>query len=105
APTEIYALPLHAPLPISEQTGRVSADLAGLDGLAALLEANARLSEEGGDWSRLLIEFRVVASRGPALNDRYAALHALTLENFTEAITGILARGGVAPAYPPRAFA
>ena len=70
-----------------------------------MLQANARLSEEGGDWSRLLIEFRVIAARDPALNARYAALHAHTLEHFTEAIASILARGGLAPAYPPRAFA
>jgi AcrR family transcriptional regulator len=89
----------------AEQNRRVAGDLAGVDGLISLLGANARLSEEGGDWSRLLIEFRVIASRDPALNARYAALHAQTLENFTEAIAGILARGGLEPAYPPRAFA
>src|SRR3954447_6908940 len=45
----------------AEQNARVSAGLAGLEGLHVLLRANARLSEEGGDWSRLLIEFRVIA--------------------------------------------
>jgi len=84
---------------------RVSAGLAGLDGLRALLEANARLSEDGGDWSRLLIEFRVIAARDPALNARYAALHTQTIDHFTDTIAGILARAGLASAYPPRAFA
>ena len=47
----------------------------------------------------------MIASRDPALNDRYAALHARTLDHFTEVIATVLARGGVAPAYSPRAFA
>lgn len=89
----------------AEQNARVSADLAGLDGLRALLQANARLSEQGGDWSRLLIEFRVIAARDPALNARYAALHAQTIDHFTDAFAHILARAGLASAYPPRAFA
>ena len=89
----------------AEQNVRVSAGLAGLDGLRALLQANARLSEQGGDWSRLLIEFRVIAARDPALNARYAALHARTIDHFTGAFANILARAGLASVYPPRAFA
>lgn len=89
----------------AEENARVAAGQAGLDGLRALLRTNARHTEEGGDWPRLLIEFRVIAARDPALNARYAELHAYTLEQFTEAIRTILARGGLAPAYPPRAFA
>lgn len=89
----------------AEQNARISGDLAGLDGLRTLLQANARVSEEGGDWSRLLIEFRVTASRDPGLNDRYAALHARTVAHFAATIATVLARGGVAPTYPPRVFA
>ena len=89
----------------AEQNALVSAGLAGLDGLRALLDANVRLSEEGGDWSRLLIEFRLIAAREPVLNARYAALHAQTLEHLTEAIASILARAGLRSAYPPRTFA
>jgi AcrR family transcriptional regulator len=89
----------------ADRNARVSEGLAGLDGLRALLDANARLSEEGGDWSRLLIEFRVIAARDPRLNARYAALHAQTLDHFTEAVASILARAGLRSAYPPRAFA
>ena len=84
----------------AEQNALVSAGLAGLDGLRALLEANVRLSEEGGDWSRLLIEFRVIAAREPVLNARYAALHAQTLDHFTEAIASILARAGLTSRTP-----
>ena len=73
----------------AERNAAVSAGLAGVDGLRALLDANVRLSEEGGDWSRLLIEFRVIAAREPALNARYAALHARTIDHFTEVIASI----------------
>ena len=89
----------------AEQNTRISAGLAGLDGLRALLEVNARLSEEGGDWSRLLIEFRIIAARDPALNARYAALHTQTIDHFTDTIASILGRAGLTSAYPPRAFA
>jgi len=89
----------------AEQNARTASGLAGLDGLTSLLQANARVSQEGGDWSRLLIEFRVTASRDPALNARYAALHHHTVELFAEMVAAVLARGGVAPAYPMRAFA
>jgi AcrR family transcriptional regulator len=89
----------------AEQNARITAGLAGLDGLRALLQANARLSEVGGGWSRLLIEFRVIAARDPVLNARSAALHAQTLEHFTESIADLLARAGLTSAYPRREFA
>ena len=89
----------------AEQNTRVSSGLAGLDGLRALLQANARLSETGGDWPLLLIEFRVIAARDPELNARYAALHATTLDHFSEAIASVLARAGQTSAYPAREFA
>ena len=89
----------------AERNARNSRDLAGLDGLRILLEDNARVSEEGGDWSRLLIEFRVIAARDPVINDRYAALHARTVEHFGETVAAVLARGGLKPVYPKRVFA
>ena len=89
----------------AEQNTRNATDLAGLDGLKALLQANARISDEGGDWSRLLIEFRVIASRDPIINDRYAALHSRTVEHFAATIATVLAKGGFAPAHPSRVFA
>ena len=89
----------------AEENARNARDRAGLDGLRTLLQANARITEEGGDWSRLLIEFRLVAARDPALNDRYAALHARTVEHFAGTVAAVLARGGVAPAYPMPVFA
>jgi AcrR family transcriptional regulator len=89
----------------AESNARLAAGLAGLDGLGTLLLANARRSEEDAAWMRVLIEFRVLAAREPAVNERYARLHARTLDGFTEAIATVLERGGVEPAMPPRALA
>ena len=88
------------------ENARVSAGLAGRVGrvACAAAHANARHAEEGGDWSRLLIEFRVLAARDAGLNARYAALHTQTLDQFTDAVRAVLARAGLAPAYPPREF-
>ena len=77
----------------AEQNARVSAGLAGLDGLRALLEANARLSEEGGDWSRLLIEFRLIAARTPRSTRGTPRCTPSTLEHFTEVLASVLAEG------------
>ncbi|MDN5916055.1 MAG: TetR family transcriptional regulator C-terminal domain-containing protein [Pseudonocardia sp.] len=83
----------------------MAVDHAGLDGLLALLRTNARRSEEGAGWLRLLIEFRVLAARDPELGRRYGGLHARALDQFAEAARSVLARGGLAPVYPPRVFA
>ena len=89
----------------AEENARLATGYAGIDGLEALLGANARRSAEGGGWSLLLIEFRVVAARDPGLNARYAALHERSVEHFAESVRAVLARGGLAPSYPPRTFA
>jgi AcrR family transcriptional regulator len=89
----------------AQENERIAAEHAGLDGLRALLLANARRSEEGGGWMQLLVEFRVVAARDPELNARYAALHRQTLELFSETIRAVLARGGLVPVHPPRVLA
>jgi AcrR family transcriptional regulator len=89
----------------AQANARQAAGLAGLDGLSALLRANARRSEEDAAWMRVLIEFRVLAAREPAVNERYARLHARTMDGFAEAIATVLGRGGVEPAITPRALA
>ena len=53
----------------AEENARVAATAAGMEGFRALMAASARRSG-AGDWPRLLIEFRVVAARDPAVNDR-----------------------------------
>lgn len=89
----------------AEENEQIVACRAGLDGLRELLLTNARHTEKDGGWPWLLIEFRVAAARDPAVNARYAELHARTLEQLTETIRTVLARAGLAPAYPPRPFA
>jgi AcrR family transcriptional regulator len=83
---------------------RMAEEYAGIEGLRALLRANARREEEDA-WAQLLIEFRVAAAREPELNARYTALHERTLEHFTQAVGRVLERGGLTTVYPPRVFA
>jgi AcrR family transcriptional regulator len=83
------------------ENAHIAATRAGLEGVRGLLSANARHTEEGGSWTLLLIEFRVVAARDPALNRRYAVLHAHTVAQFTEALRTTLGRGGLAMTTAP----
>jgi AcrR family transcriptional regulator len=87
------------------ENAAITATAAGVEGLRRLLEANARHSESGGDWARLLIEFRVVAARDPELNRRYGALHEQALDHFAEVARAVLARAGLVSVHPPRTFA
>jgi AcrR family transcriptional regulator len=89
----------------AEENRRIAEEHTGLDAAWALLRVNARHAEEEAGWSRLLIEFRLVAARDPELNARYAALHAETVDQFAEAIGGGLSRGGLTPVVPARTFA
>jgi AcrR family transcriptional regulator len=89
----------------AEENARLVAEHAGVDALRALLRVNAQRAAEAADWGRLLIEFRVVAARDPALNARYAQLHLRTREAFTQAVTVALAKDGLVPVYPPETFA
>lgn len=87
------------------ENDQIAATAAGLDGMRELLAANARHADRDGGWPQLLVEFRVVAAGDPELNARYAALHTRTHEHFTEAISAVLTRGGLAPVFPPAVFA
>ncbi len=84
------------------ENAALAASHAGLDALRALMRANARHSVEGRDWARLLIEFRVLAARDAELNRRYAALHIRTMDQFADAVGGVLSRGDLAAVYPVR---
>ena len=89
----------------AEENSRLVAEHSGVDALRALLRINAQRAAEAADWARLLIEFRVVAARDPALNARYAQLHARTRSAFAQAVTAALAKDGLVPVYPPETFA
>src|SRR3954469_10655382 len=51
----------------AEDNDRLVSQHSGVDAIQALLRANARTTSEAPEWSRLLIEFRLVAARDPAL--------------------------------------
>jgi AcrR family transcriptional regulator len=83
------------------ENAEAAASLAGAEGLRTFLAANARRSEESAAWSRLLLEFRLLAARDEELNARYAAAHASTLERFGEGLAAIAARGGLRLVHGP----
>ena len=83
----------------------VTDGLAGIEGLRALLGANARRSRDAPAWSRLLIEFRISAGRDPELNARYAAAHAVGVERFGDLLGELAARGGLRFVHGPQVAA
>jgi AcrR family transcriptional regulator len=83
----------------------VVAGLTGPGALIALLRASSRRTTEEADWARLLIEFRVAASRDAEVNRRYAALHAHSVQRLAESIAMALKKDDVTPVFPPHVFA
>jgi AcrR family transcriptional regulator len=84
---------------------RLAEHLSGADGLAALAGHATRRNQAELDWGLLLIEFRAHAARDPALNQRYAALHARTLAGIADLITVLYQRAGQPPPRPPAQMA
>jgi AcrR family transcriptional regulator len=87
------------------QDNRVAAQLAGTEGIRELLRVGARdaVAEQG--WAQLLVEFRALAARDPALNRRYADAHARTVEQFASVLGRLHDRAGLQPAVAPRSMA
>jgi AcrR family transcriptional regulator len=81
---------------------RAAEQLAGAEGLRTLLRMHARRQELDIEWTRLLMEFRLVAARDPELNARYAAAHARAVERLATTIEQIATRGGVRLVYGAR---
>jgi len=73
---------------------------SGYQGLTALRQNAARRDHAELEWGLLLIEFRVHAARDPALNRRYAAAHARTVQALTDVITTLYEREGQPPPAP-----
>src|SRR5262245_5596591 len=84
---------------------RIAAELAGPEGIRELLRAGARdaVAEQG--WAQLLVEFRALAARDPALNRRYADAHARTVEQFASVLGRLHDQAGLRPAVAPRSMA
>jgi AcrR family transcriptional regulator len=84
---------------------RIAADRAGVDAIHALIDAAERDARAEPGWAHVLLEFRGVARHDPALNRRYAALHAETVERLAEVLQQYLDDGNVTAAVAPRAMA
>lgn len=82
-----------------------AAPLEDHDSFLSLMRATARRSEDDPAWGRLLIEFRVVAARDEALNQRYAALHEATVSSFAAVLELLAERLGITLSHPPRQLA
>jgi AcrR family transcriptional regulator len=84
---------------------RIAAELAGEEGMAALLANFERDSRTETGWSRVLLEFRTVALRDRELNRRYAEAHERTLIALAGLIERLHARAGLEPAVSTRTMA
>jgi AcrR family transcriptional regulator len=87
------------------QNERLAAGLAGADGVVALLQTAARDAVAEYGWAQLLVEFRAVALRDPAINRRYAEAHDRTLTELASLLGDLHDRAGLQPALQPRAMA
>ncbi len=93
---------------IAERAGeneRLAGKLGRQRALRTLLTNFARESAENAGWQQLLVEFRIVAARDPALNKRYAAAHAATIGHLGALIARLHERDGATPPYPVRVMA
>jgi AcrR family transcriptional regulator len=84
---------------LASETGAAAARIA------ALIALGERRARSEAAWNLLLVEFRAEAARDPALNERYAKLHARTAERLGALISRLLADAGVEPAWPPSLLA
>jgi AcrR family transcriptional regulator len=87
------------------ENARLVEGMSGAQGLMALRQNAARRDRAELDWGLLLIEFRVHAARHPALNRRYAAAHARTVQALTDLIAALYERAGQPPPAPPAQLA
>jgi AcrR family transcriptional regulator len=87
------------------QDARIADELSGAEAIWAILVAGGRdaVAEQG--WARLLVEFRVLAARDPALNGRYASANARAVRQFAAVLERLHDRGGLQPAVPARSMA
>jgi AcrR family transcriptional regulator len=80
-------------------------DLAGSGTVADLTELAWQAERATPGWRLLVTEFRVLAARDPALNRRYAAAHATTVDGIASVLAAMAEREGVCLAVPPRRLA
>src|SRR6266508_302085 len=83
----------------------IADELAGAEGVWELLRVGARDTVVEQEWVRLLVEFRALAARDPALNRRYADAHARAVEELASVLGRLHDRAGLQPAVAPPSMA
>lgn len=81
------------------------AELASSGTLADLIELAWQAERATPGWRLLVTEFRVLAARDPALNRRYAAAHATTVDGIASLLSLMVERDGISLAVPARRVA
>ncbi len=81
------------------------AELASSGTVAGLIELAWQAEHATPGWRLLVTEFRVLAGRDPALNRRYAAAHATTIEGIAGVLSAMAERDGISLAVPARQLA
>jgi AcrR family transcriptional regulator len=89
----------------ARENAQVVAQAGDRPGLPVLLEHLVRTDHATVGWLLLVAEFRVHAARDPELSQRYAAVHARTVEALASVLAAVSERAGQEFAFPPRAMA
>jgi AcrR family transcriptional regulator len=77
----------------------------GIEAVFGLLRNFERDARAEAGWAELLLEFRTVALRDPALNQRYAEAHDRTLSALADLLDRLHVQSDVDPAVDPRTMA
>ena len=87
------------------QNASAAAELASSGTVAGLIELAWQAERAAPGWRLLVTEFRVLAARDPALNRRYAAAHATTVDGIVSVLSAMVKRDGVSLGVPARRLA
>jgi AcrR family transcriptional regulator len=87
------------------QNASAVAELASSGTVAGLVELAYRAERATPGWRLLVTEFRVLAARDPALNRRYAAAHATSVDGIASVLSAMAVRDGMSLAVPARQLA
>ena len=87
------------------QNERIVERSPGVDGVRELLRAAGQDRDAETGWARVLVEFRILASRDRALGRRYAALHRQTIERLAATLERLFDGSDVRPVVPFEAMA
>ncbi|EUA06491.1 bacterial transcriptional repressor family protein [Mycobacterium kansasii 732] len=89
----------------ASQNLRAAPDLAGADGLRALMRVAREDAAAEPGWPHLLAEFRAIAMRDAELNRRHAEAHARTVAGIASVLESLYQPIGLEPPVPVRSMA